>query len=230
MTTLRNFHVKVEAKDTGRPKTWKYSIVSVFEDDVLLGSYERNDLAYSQSTFYPFCLDGQWLALYSREYTATRVMSLPDCRDLGGEEPHSHGFCPVEYYVPCFRRFVGTHIGHGYAWHGREFDNQPIDLPPDQAALYRHEFGDWEFMRIGFIAGCVWGDDNSWKLQVLDLSRAADGIIKREERFGYLELPEGMRLKQALNFGEMTDMYGADTGRIHIIRQELRDLKTGPRD
>jgi hypothetical protein len=36
--------------------------------------------------------------------------------------------------------------------------------------------------------GCIWGDDSSWKVQYLDLSRIQDGLINRDERFGYIEL------------------------------------------
>jgi len=73
--------------------------VGVFCDDTQIGEYVRN-YYYSPGTFFPFSKDGKWYALYSRDYTATRVMSLPDCKDLGGEEPSSAGFCPAEYYVP----------------------------------------------------------------------------------------------------------------------------------
>ena len=27
-------------------------------------------------------------------------MTLPECKDLCGEEPHDEGFCPIEFYVP----------------------------------------------------------------------------------------------------------------------------------
>ena len=118
-----------------------------------IGEYFRNyDSLFN--TFYPFVLDGKNYALYSKCYTATRVMSLPDCKDLGGEESHSFGFCPVDYYVP-------------------------------------------QGCNFGFVAGCVWGDDSSWKLQYLDLSNVEFGIIKRDDRFGYLELPN-MPLDQAV--------------------------------
>lgn len=52
---------------------------------------------------------------------------------------------------------------------------------------------------FGFVAGCVWGDDSSWKIQFLDLRRIEDGIILRDERFGYIELPGGIELKDAIN-------------------------------
>jgi hypothetical protein len=31
-------------------------------------------------------------------------MKLPECEDVGGEEPDGFGFCPVEYFVPCKER------------------------------------------------------------------------------------------------------------------------------
>jgi hypothetical protein len=46
-----------------------------------------------------------------------------------------------------------------------------------------HPKGDF-----GFVWGCVWGDDSSWKVQHLDLSRVQHAEIKREEKFGYLPL------------------------------------------
>lgn len=112
-----------------RPPYWDQLKVEIVRssDGVVLGSYVRGYPSLFK-TFHPFELAGKSLALYSPANTATRIMELPSCRDLGGEEPHSTGFCPVEYYVPP----------------GKDF---------------------------GFVAGCVWGDDSSWKIQFLDLSR-----------------------------------------------------------
>jgi hypothetical protein len=56
--------------------------------------------------------------------------------------------------------------------------------------------------QFGFIAGCVWGDDKSWKLEYLDLSKITEGIFKREQKFGYFELPSGKSLKECLDFNE----------------------------
>jgi hypothetical protein len=50
------------------------------------------------STFHHFRVNDQELALYSPDYTTTRLMRLPSCEDIGGEEPNSWGFCPAEYY------------------------------------------------------------------------------------------------------------------------------------
>ncbi|MBP7133845.1 hypothetical protein KBA73_01385 [Patescibacteria group bacterium] len=44
---------------------------------------------------------------------------------------------------------------------------------------------------FGIICGCVWGDEFSWKVQFLDLSKIEEGIIRREARWGYVELEGG---------------------------------------
>ena len=36
--------------------------------------------------------------------------------------------------------------------------------------------------------GCIWGDDTSWKVQHLDLSRITEGTLVRDDRFGYVAL------------------------------------------
>jgi len=41
---------------------------------------------------------------------------------------------------------------------------------------------------FGFVCGCVWGDDTSWKIEYLDLSHIEEGVLVREPRFGYIEL------------------------------------------
>jgi hypothetical protein len=63
--------------------------------------------------------------------------------------------------------------------------------------------GDYPF---GFVAGCVWGDDSSWKIQYLDLSAVEKGEIRRDARFGYIEMPSGISLKQAIDLVD----YGYD--------------------
>ena len=146
--------------------------VSVFKESLTtgrskIGEYPRNH-AGLYDTFFPFEQRGKWYALYSSDYTATRVMELPSCRDVAGEEPTSHGFCPVDFHVPFLHKRVVA-AGH--------------------AGLF------------GFVAGCIWGDDSSWKIQYLDLSRISEGVLVRDERFGYIAIPEGKsRLAECLGF------------------------------
>ncbi len=150
------------------PNGWEYLRIGVFEQrdghERQVGEYVRNYFALTR-TFCHFRKDGRDLALYSPHYTATRIMALPSCADIGGEEPNAYGFCPAEYYVP--------------SHHPMQADRS---LPP-----------------VGFIAGCIWGDDSSKKIQFLDLSQADRGILKRDERFGYIQLPEKCTLEQAVS-------------------------------
>jgi hypothetical protein len=171
------------------PRRWATpSRVHVLRDGEVIGSYSRN---YPQlfDTFYPFVQGGQEYALYSPDYTTTRVMTLPDCHDLCGEEPASDGFCPFDFHVPY-----------------------------DPRLGFQGEFG--------FVAGAEWGDDRSWKVQYLDLSQIKQGVFRREERFGYLHLPEGMRLKDAvlLDWAYQDDLTNPIVGLIVV---KAFSLKTG---
>lgn len=138
------------------PGCWNTLKVKIFlrslEKTKEIGEYHRN---YSSmlNTFVPFLQHGKEYALYSNNYTCTRVMSLPDCKDIAGEKPDAFGFCPVDFFVP-YEPENGIH-------------------------------GDF-----GFVAGCIWGDDSSWKLQFLDLRGIDKGKFDRKDKFGYFELPD----------------------------------------
>lgn len=192
----------------------KYRI-GVFDGDSQIGEYERN---YCRAPFYAFEQSGKWYALYSRDYTATRLMSLPECVDLGGEEREAWGFCPVEYFVPTIGGFLKTDsdpeplvanhdakrwahiVGRRYYWPDDKDHPEPNE---EKKIAYLAEYershkaaAEWlnrqkyvtQYSQLGFVSGCVWGDDSGgWKLQAIDLSNLPQ--IKRDERFGYLELP-----------------------------------------
>src|SRR5688572_904023 len=82
---------------------WSYTLVEIFMDEMKIGEYVRNYPSFFK-TFHPFAQDDKHYALYSSKYNQTRIMSLPDCKDLGGDldhaEPNTLGFCPTEFAVP----------------------------------------------------------------------------------------------------------------------------------
>jgi len=166
MTTTRYEARAIGQIDNG-PGCWKYQRIGVFLDGVMIGEYVRNYPSLMR-TFCYFRKNDKDYALYSSDYTATRVMALPSCEDLGGEDRDTWGFCPVDYCVP-------------------------YECTEDS-------YGDPEFYEgnIGFVSGCVWGDDSSWKVQFLDLTRVEEGIIKRDDRFGYIELFGGLTLCESI--------------------------------
>lgn len=163
------YYAKVIGEEDYGKGTWNILVVGVFkkkvrDEDVQIGQYTRNYHALFD-TFFPFQQGEKWYALYSTRYTATRVMSLPDCKDVCGEDPDGFGFCPVEYYVPI---------------------NEPVG----------------EYANFALIAGCVWGDDSSWKVQHIDLSTLSESRITRSEPFGYIELHSGTKLPEAVDYWE----------------------------
>lgn len=181
---------------------WSHLRVEVLRDGELVGEYRRNYPSMYR-TFHPFVgMDGQVYALYSRDYTATRVMRLPSCEDVCGEESSSYGFCPTGYYVPT------------------DEDNADIQG------------------RFGFVSGCVWGDDTSWKIQHLDLSKIAEGILVRDDRHGYIEMPGNVKtLKDCVDCDLWDEKHpivriataddyhtdGSETWRDRAHRKEMED-------
>jgi hypothetical protein len=87
------------------------------------------------------------------------------------EDTPGNGFCPVGFYVPDW-----WDVHDGSIIPGNEYWNNDLEWP----------IGDF-----GFVWGCYWGDDSSWKIQYLDLHRINEGIIVRDERFGYVQLATG---------------------------------------
>lgn len=167
------FRTRVPELETP-PGRWPTVHVEVFDRDRLVAEYDRN---YSMlRTFEPFRQGDRDFALISPNYTATSVLDLRTGQVIAAEEPAAGGFCPVGFYVPDWwdlhdgnKQFAGT-----------------LSWRPDD-----HEWPTGDF---GFVWGCVWGDDSSWKVQYLDLSRVQDGVISRDDRFGYLRLATDPKL------------------------------------
>jgi hypothetical protein len=167
------YAVKFTTRANG-PGTWDSSIVEVFRrtdsPDGLqkVGEYVR-DYAMLH-TFEPFRQGGHDYALISRNYTRTAVLDLATGAVIAEEteeEPGS-GFCPVGFYVPdWWDVHEGSIIPGSESW---------------------NEEREWPVGESGFVWGCYWGNDTSWKVQHLDLRGIGDGIVKRDDRFGYLAL------------------------------------------
>ena len=159
---------------TKKPGTWETVHVDVLDGETIIASYDRN---YGMlQTFEPFRQGDRTFALISTEYTATSVLDLATGEIIAAEEPTATGFCPVGFYVPdWWDLHDGTTLPGSMYWH-------PAD---DQ----------WPIGDFGFVWGCLWGDDSSWKVQYLDLSSVRGGVIRRDDRFGYLKLATDAKLQ-----------------------------------
>jgi len=226
------------------PNTWETLRIGVFrsegELEEQIGEYHRN---YSTlfNTFFHCSYDGKDYALYSPHYTVTRIMELPSCRDIGGEEPHGGGFCPVDFYVP---RYIDREytIVEGETHKYRVNEPSAEYLGSRTQKFYRRDENTGEQISVekpdqaispllyypfGFVAGCIWGDDSSWKIEFLDLSEIANGVIQRDARFGYIEMPERMSLKQSINMGDFRYDLTDETSHVTIALQKRFDLASG---
>lgn len=241
---MTTYAAKILEVIPGRPDVWNSLRVGVFrnigQSEEQIGEYHRN---YGSlfNTFFHCSYGGKDYALYSPNYTITRIMELPSCKDIGGEEPHSSGFCPVDFYVPRYidREYI-TLEGEArkYRINEPDADDQTqktiryTPLHEKTGERYVVEKPDYPispllYYSFGFVAGCIWGDDSSWKIQFLDLSEITRGFIKRDERFGYIELPEGMALKQAVNMGDYRYDLTDEISYVTIAIQKRFDLASG---
>lgn len=154
--------------------TWNTLRVEVMDETMrVIVTYDRNHPSLYQ-TFEPFRQGDGLFALISTDYTATSVIDLRTGEIVASEEPSPSGFCPVGFYVPDWWDVNDGSIIPGSS-HWTEDNENP-----------RGDFG--------FVWGCVWGDDSSWKVQYLDLTQIKNGKILRDERFGYIKLAIDHRL------------------------------------
>ena len=156
-----------------KPGSWESVHVDVLDGGAVIASYDRNYRMLQ--TFEPFRQGDRVFALISPHYTATAVLDLQTGQVIAAEEPDANGFCPVGFYVPdWWDLHDGTKLPGSMHW--READDE------------------WPTGDFGFVWGCVWGDDSSWKVQHLDLSQITNGVIRRDDRFGYLKLATNPKL------------------------------------
>lgn len=165
-------------------------------------------------TFEPFRQGNRNLALISTDYTKSAVLDLATGEILGEET--QGGFCPVGFYVP---DWWDLHDGR---------------IIPGSANWDEHM--EWPSGDFGFVWGCEWGDDRSWKVQYLDLSRATKGIIVRDDRFGYVELAT-TSFRSPVFLQELDSTPSQPPGFIDVSRHQVRfaveldfDLETGAVD
>lgn len=204
-----------------KPGTWDSIRVSIYKNKNIIGEYIRNYSVGGIETFYPFLVDNNWFALYSANYTATRIVKLTDdsIEDWCGEDPSPNGFCPAEFYVPKYNEFKSSDIE--YYTVDAEYKNIN-DFIDEQTTA---EFIDSRYCNFAFVSGCHWGDDSYRKLKYIDLSNINNKQITVEDRFGYWQLPNNLSLKECINMGNWEPNHHW----IGLTRIEHVNLKTDER-
>ncbi len=241
-------------KTTIIEKGWNYTLVEILKDETKVGEYTRNYGSFGEETFCPVKRGDDWYALYSPRYQEICVMTLPDCKDItvrtdedGKRIKDGFGFCPVEIWVPHYRK-LSWMTTRTKKWVTEKVNEREIcsrkDCEPyeeEDCWMYFEEptqeklmvwkdkngtLSDWIWCDFGFVAGCVWADDSSWKIQRLDLKNIAKGIVINEAKFGYIELPDDMNLKDAISTSQWLD--GENWfDRVTITHKTCFDQETG---
>jgi hypothetical protein len=170
-----------------KPSHWTTSVVHIYREGRLIGGYRRLYSSFGAETFAPFQWKGAWYALYSANYTCTRVLLLREDRieDWCGEESSPGGFCPTEYYAPQGFPDERESLDAGWTFDNcrdfREYGQFLKEAGESQAAI--------QFPGFAFLSGCVWGDDSDWKLRYIDYSGIEEKRLIVDDRFGYHPLP-----------------------------------------
>jgi hypothetical protein len=180
------FSVKGLKCPEDKPGHWSTMLVQVYREGILLGGYRRMYSSFGKETFMPFKWGEHWYALYSANYTCTRVLRLNaiSLEDWCGEDPSAGGFCPAEFYAPQVYRMLN---GEDETW---QFYEQSLYASyPEFVAEAQQCDCSVDYPGFAFLSGCHWGDDSSWKLRYVDYSKIEDKIMAIDERFGYHPLP-----------------------------------------
>ena len=213
------YHVKVIDK-LKKEGCWARPVVGVFNDkDEQVGSYTKGYDMCPTQTFQHFQKDGQDYAVISGEdYTLATVIALPSCEVVCVEDNPMPGcgFCPVEIYIPWLVGYRLKEDGpfHYESWTQKEVEEEFV------------EDTNWDIKRPEFalVQGCVWGDDNSWKLEVYDLSDVPNKIT-RHAPFGYFEMAPGKLEELVTIYSYTEDEYRCQLSGISRHTFKPGDLK-----
>jgi hypothetical protein len=198
---------RVEPLDEG--SKWSYKRITVLRLDgsgepiAVVATYERNYGGFFE-TFEPFRQNGRDYALISSRYVAIDLLDL-QTGEIAKGKPVDDQFCPVGFYVPDWCDVNG---------------DPAQEVTGDQDWSGFRDYW-WPRSDFGFAAGRAWSDSASARLRYLDLSRASEGIVRWDERFGHIELPDGVPLRQAV---QITDY---DNRTVQIAIRATFDLVTG---
>lgn len=216
------------------------------EKEEQIGEYERSSHT-RPTTFFPFQQNGKDFALYSPHYSEIRIMELPSCKDIGSDESEPKDFCSIGFYVPSYmeqeitsRRTSSEGKVEEMIWTTRVSEPKEEELTEYTKSypyenIETNEKGKNEtfyrpltqklYYPFGFVSGCYWMDD--FTVHYLDLSEVNKGIIKRDARFGYVELIDNLPLKEAFDLQYYQKNSGERANYIRMRVMQTFDLVTG---
>lgn len=224
------FSIKTFQVENGKGY-WNSTRIEIYRGTNLIGEYLRNYNSYAHKTFLPFKIQDQWYALYSKEYTALRVARLTDkFEDWCGEENSAEGFCPVELYIPIkyteapTKYIIGEKV---IEYQNSEYlDNRYKSEKEFWKDVSESDIESLEYLTWGLMSGCQWGDDNSWKIRYIDLSKVPEKILNITEKFGYFEMSNELDLRESVRIrasDDSIDLTGAQYFDLSKITEHEED-------
>lgn len=162
----------------------------------------------------------------------------PWCDGKGGE-----GFCPTDFYVPYGKVTKQKYVSKNHSqstkektvfeysdstfvtWdNDKEYDDEPLSQIGEVLPLTEENYlkdyvceAGVQYADFGFLCGCVWGDDSSWKVRFIDFTDLVFKDVKITERFGYFELANDLNLKESIVLSE-SSMNGKYIGIKTVVK------------
>lgn len=192
-------------KVSGKPGFWAVVNVEIRRGNVLVFEFTRQYPSFGLETTRIFSLEGQDVLVYSENYETLNFFNLTKREAITLNEESKKqicGFCPTDILVPKFIVDDDVYICDGGT--------------------------NGEFHDFAFVSGCVWGDDSSWKLNILDMKNLLRGAVKyvnnlREVKpeWLYLEIPPGISLTQCVHLDYWHDL-PLDRAKLTLIVAEAK--------
>lgn len=199
---------------------WSYILCEIYKGEEKIGEYTRHYPSFSKETFFAFTFKGKDYALFSANYTQIQLMSLPDCKEIKLKEEcikQMANFCPTEIYVPIWSDTK-------YDFKGEEKHIQQwINTLKKENDNYEYEYG---YCHLGLATGCIWGDDSSWKLMLIDLRKIDEGEIwfvnnKLEKKWLYEDFPDSCKLKDVEFYFEDEQLTYTPSGYKQLVQKYI---------
>lgn len=187
-------------------KGWSFSLIGVFDGDEKVSEYIRNYNSF-YNTFDCFKRDEQWYALYSDKYTEVSIAKLPEMEKISstkypvfGEknEGYFNSVCPVDFYVPCYKWLIYKNGEKEKCYFDSTYKTEKeFDKTWTSNNVWELD-NDLHYEKFAFMAGCIWGDDSSMKVCVVDLKDLNNVRVYKESPIHYKLHLSDMLLKDSI--------------------------------
>lgn len=218
---MKNKYTLKVSKIENGPGYWNSSLCEIYKNEEKVGEYIRHYHSFCESTFFPFELNEKEYALYSSDYTTVSIMSLPDCKQIELKKNNLDSMCPTEIYVPKYHKY--TYESMGVETKREDLKNRVFCEHVEDGEEFEKYKDQYFFSDKAFVLGCVWGDDSSWKFNLLDLSKIEEGELNYVNRaldpeWIYEEFPNYCALKDIYCYYDSEGrMMGFDLPKIENI-------------